>query len=172
MMKTFVLILIVLSMWLRLLKGDAVRLDWNASPSSNVLFYVVHYGQSPRTSADPLAYVYSIEVIIPTPTNFITLTNISPGVWYFSATALLTNGLESLFSNEVIWTNRLFAPVVLRITGPTDAMAVQTSVDGVLWKTVGVVTATNAPLVMTASTNALIRTKPLRLLPPPPGGAP
>lgn len=165
----------LLILWLSTLlpQADVVRLDWDRSPNTNLLFYVIHYGQTQRSSDDPLRYVYSIEVIVPTPTTFLIITNITSGVWYFSATAVLTNGLESLFSNQVTYTNRAFAPVVLRIVGPTEALAVQASNDGgITWLTAGVVTPTNAPLLMTSGPAAMIRTKPLRLPPAPPSVPP
>lgn len=169
-MKTITWIGLLCCFMVQTLRGaDTVRLDWEPSQSSNVLYYVVHYGQGQRSSSDPERYVYSVEVIVPTPTNFLVITNITTGVWYFSATAVLTNGFESLFSNEVTYVNRAFPPMVLRITGPTDAVAVHGSTDGgTTWRSLAILTATNTPLVMTAPTNVMLRAKPMRLAPPPP----
>lgn len=65
------------------------------------------------------------------PAEQISLTNLAPGIYYFAVTAFDTNGLESPFSNEVIWTNRA-APLV---TNFLLSVQIQQSGDFTNWTT-------------------------------------
>lgn len=146
---------------------DTIALEWDANLSTNLQHYVINYGQSKQTNSDPGRFAYENERIVPKNTNAVLITNITFGIWYFSATAVLNNGLESLFSNEVSYTNRNFAPVNLRIIGPTDALDIQASVDGNNWRSLAIVTSTNVPLVLVAQPRQLFRVQPIRLPPLP-----
>ena len=72
-----------------------VNLAWDASPTTNSgpVAYKVYYGVSSRAYTN----------VISAETNLtLTVRNLERGVtYYFACTAMLTNGLESDFSNEV-----------------------------------------------------------------------
>jgi hypothetical protein len=78
-------------------RGGDVSLFWNPSPDLRAAGYNVHYGLGSR------AYTWSLDA----DTNLTaTVTGLTPGVvYYFAATAYDSNGVESVFSNEL--TNRL-----------------------------------------------------------------
>lgn len=131
--------------------ADTVGLEWTASPSAGVANYRIRFGNFP-------GIYHSQKQVTPRDLDTV-ITNLAYGTWYFAASAILTNGLESEPSNEVRWTNRVFVPLNLRITPPLDALIVQTSVDGLVWKTIGIITATNPqPLILTAEKNKMFRT--------------
>lgn len=140
-------------------KADAVGLQWDASSSEGIANYRIRYGNFPG--------VYHSQKQV-TPRDLETLiTNLSYGTWYFAAFAVLTNGLEGEPSNELAWTNRVFVPLNLRLMPPLDALILQTSVDGIVWKTIAVITPTNPqPVLLTAEKNKLFRTISTNFPPP------
>jgi len=74
--------------------AERLTLAWDASPSAAVSGYRLYYGTNARSyqfvTNSGLALTQS--VVLP-----------HRGRWFFSATAVGTNGLESDFSNEVSW---------------------------------------------------------------------
>lgn len=73
------------------LAGD-VTLGWDHSPSEGVTGYNIYYGQSSGDydAHDTTGYV-----------TLHTVTDLQPGAWYFTATAIDIEGNESGYSNEV-----------------------------------------------------------------------
>lgn len=144
--------------------ADTVGLEWDASASAGVDKYRIRYGNLPG--------IYHSQSQVPPRDLDTVITNLAYGTWYFVASAVLTNGLESEPSNEVRWTNRVFVPINLRLTPPLDALIVQTSVDGIVWKTIAVITPTNPqPVLLTAQKHILLRTISTNF-PPTPAPAP
>lgn len=82
--------------------GYGVNLTWSPSPDATVSGYNVYFGNS--------SGVYSFKVNAGN-TNSVNISDITSPVTYFAATAYDTNGDESTFSNEAIWTNT--SPVYL-----------------------------------------------------------
>jgi hypothetical protein len=83
--------------------ADVVTLAWDASASDGVAAYRMHYG----TNAAALALVTNAGLAR-------TQTVAVPfrGRWFFAATAVDTNGVESAFSNVVEWEARPEPPVI------------------------------------------------------------
>jgi len=69
-----------------------VTLAWDANTEADLAGYKIYYGTAPG--------VYGAPMTIGLQTTY-TLTNLSPGTYYFAVTAFNTSGLESGFSNEV-----------------------------------------------------------------------
>ena len=84
-------------------RAQSVTLAWDASPSPEVTAYRIYFG----TNAGNYAFVTNAGLVL-------TRTVLLPhsGRWFFAATAVDANGLESDFSNEVQWEARPVAPVV------------------------------------------------------------
>jgi len=147
-----------------------VLLEWNPSPSSNLIAgYRIHYGPAPRTNSDPALFRYPFTNTYPKTTLSALLTNLAAGPWYFSATAIATNGLASLYTtNELAWTNSPAPPASLRLAGPVDALILQ-SAPGAAgpWKTLAVVTSSNQPLQLTAAPKQMFRALSTNLPPLP-----
>lgn len=72
--------------------GGNVSLEWDASTTPTVSMYRVYYGSVSNT--------YPNNITIGNQTTY-TVTNLSPGTYYFAVTALNPDMLESEFSNEV-----------------------------------------------------------------------
>lgn len=77
------------------LVAGTVSLIWDWSSDFTVIGYRVYWGGSTHN------YTNSIEV---GNTNQITITNLWPGTYWFSATSVDIAGNESAFSNETIYT--------------------------------------------------------------------
>jgi hypothetical protein len=73
------------------LAWDPPTTDVNGNPITDLVGYVLYYGPSPGN------YDHSIDAGNVT-TYSVTL---PPGIWYFSATAYITPGFESDYSNEL-----------------------------------------------------------------------
>lgn len=81
----------------------SVRLAWEPSPTPGVIAYRVYYGPEP-------GFYHAHQVFTNSGTN--TVTGLAHGAtYYFAATAVHSNGLESEFTAEV-WTNTPPAPPV------------------------------------------------------------
>ena len=83
--------------------AESVLLTWDASPSPGVGGYRIYYGTSSQvygfaTNAGP---VLTQLLVLP-----------HPGRWFFAATAVDTNGMESAFSNEAQWESKPMPPVM------------------------------------------------------------
>src|SRR5262245_31382666 len=88
--------------------GANVKLSWNPSPST-VTSYKVYYGPAPG------AYVGSVQVSAPATSAVVS--NLVAGAYYFSATAISSNGVESLYSNVAAYSVIAnAAPVATAIT--------------------------------------------------------
>ena len=100
-MKRLLTILILLSA--PLVHAQRVKLAWDASPSLGVVGYRIHFG----TNASNYSFVTNVGLVR-------TQTVVVPhtGRWFFAATAVDANGMESDFSNEVQWEAKPIAPVV------------------------------------------------------------
>lgn len=68
--------------------------DSTALPANEISSYKIYYGQ---TSNGP----YTYQVAVPGNINTVTITNLAKGNWYFVATTIATNGLESAYSVQV-----------------------------------------------------------------------
>jgi hypothetical protein len=160
-MKLLVLLFALMCLWIRLAMGADALLEWDASATAGVTNYRVSYGQTSRVYAASRSFGTNLSALI---------TNLVAGRWFFSATAWKA-GIESDPSNELGWTNTAFSPVNLRITGPRDALALQSAASPAgPWKTLAVVTSTNAPLQLTIQPREMFRAASTNL-PPLPGGA-
>lgn len=88
---------------MRLYAGDAIVSwdypttyeDGSPLPMSEVLGVIVYYGTTPGGP-------YTSNKLVAPPATTVTITNLSPGTWYFVATVMASNNLESSYSNEVI----------------------------------------------------------------------
>jgi len=96
--------------------AQSVNLAWDASPSPEVNRYKVYAVKGTNTVFATGNTNASATVTV---TNQLTATfsNLSVGAWTFTATAVSTNGLESLNSNTV-WTNVYPGSVVNFRFGP------------------------------------------------------
>jgi len=85
-----------------------VSLGWTASPSQAVNNYTIYVGTAPG--------VYNSKVAVGNVTSG-TISNLARGfTYYFNVTASDTNGLESVFSNEVLWTAAGIPPAPTQTT--------------------------------------------------------
>lgn len=139
--------------------SNSVVATFDGSPSISSNFvknYAIGYGQLPRgTSA---SFNYPSNLVFSKTNLSVTVSNLGPGWWFFSVYAIATNDIRSDYSNEAAWTNKAFGPTNLRIVGPVDALALQSSVDNRTWKTLAVITSTNQPLVVQAVPSQFFRT--------------
>jgi hypothetical protein len=90
-------------LWAALAHAPPVTLTWDPSPSPEVINYRIYWG----TNSGSYAYVTNTGLVL---TQTVVLPQ--PGRWFLAATAVASNGLESVFSNEVVWAPP--APPVLR----------------------------------------------------------
>ncbi|MEI2725044.1 MAG: hypothetical protein V9H26_16455 [Verrucomicrobiota bacterium] len=84
-------------------RAQTVTLAWDASPSPEVTSYRIYFG----TNAGNYSFVTNAGLVL-------TQTVVVPhsGRWFFAATAVDANGLESDFSNMVQWEARPVTPIV------------------------------------------------------------
>jgi hypothetical protein len=160
-MKFLILVLTILSLWLRLAKG-VDYLAFDPSLTSNVVY---------RLRLGTNAGVVRSTIDLGT-NRIVGLTNGPWGHYFASVVAVTTNGIESLPSNELFSTNLPSAPARLRLLPPTDALILQSSAVGAggPWKTLAIVTSTNQPLSLVQSPRQFFRVVHTNL-PPLPGGA-
>ena len=100
-MKKYVMTLILLLASSAAMAGQAVATwttpttytDMSALPASQIASYNVYYG---TTSGGPYTNVVNISGA----NNSTTIANLAVGTWYFVATVVSTNGLESAYSNQ------------------------------------------------------------------------
>jgi len=100
-MKPLLAILILLSA--SSTPAQQVRLAWDASRGPGVTQYRIHFGTNGAnyTLVTNVGLVRTQTVLLP-----------HPGRWFFAATAVDANGLESAFSNQVQWDVKPAAPVL------------------------------------------------------------
>jgi len=130
----------LISMCAAMAHAQSVTLAWDASPSADVGGYRLHYG----LSTGSYTFVTNVGLVR---TQTVALPH--PGRWFFAATAVCTNGIESDFSNEVQWEARPVAPVVQGETWVRLTPVIDRSTNLVSWSSV-----TGAPTWFPA-TNAM-----------------
>jgi len=86
-----------------LLPAQSVRLDWDPSPSADVVNYRIYFGTNSGcyTSTTNAGLALTQTVVLP-----------HGGRWFFAATACDAAGNESDFSNEAVWDARPSPPVL------------------------------------------------------------
>ena len=99
-MKTLLTVLIL--SWGALVHAQSVTLAWDASPC-DAAGYRLYYG----TNSGSYAYVTNAGLAL---TQSVVLPHW--GRWFFAATAYSSNGLESGFSEEVVWEKLPTPPVI------------------------------------------------------------
>jgi len=100
-MKRLIALALLCAAWK--LRG-ADTLTFTPSPSAGVTNYSVYYGPSPsRTSTN--------RIHIGTNTSWL-ITGVPAGSVSFLYATAWTNGIESLPSNEILYTNKNFAPTI------------------------------------------------------------
>ena len=83
--------------------AQRLTLAWDASPCACAASYRLYYG----TNAHSYQFVTNTGLAL---TQSVVLPH--GGRWFFAATVVSTNGLESDFSNEVSWESKPTAPVM------------------------------------------------------------
>ena len=124
-MKRLLTILILLSA--PLVHAQKVRLAWDASPSPGITHYRIHYGTNGAnyTLVTNVGLVLTQTVVLP-----------HTGRWFFAATAVDANGVESLFSNQVQWEAKPIAPVVQSETWVRLTPVIERSTNLVTWRSI------------------------------------
>jgi hypothetical protein len=124
-MKWFWTWLVLLSV--TVLPAQSVTLAWDASPSPEVTNYRIYFG----TNAGHYSFVTNAGLVR-------TQTVVVPhtGRWFFAATAMDANGLESAFSNEVQWEAKPVAPVVQSETWVRLTPVIERSTNLVTWRSI------------------------------------
>ena len=89
--------------WASAAGAQHVTLAWEASPSVGVVNYRIYFG----TNSGNYGFVTNAGLVL---TQAVVLPH--TGRWFFAATAVDADGLESDFSNEVEWEARPAPPVV------------------------------------------------------------
>ena len=122
-MKRLLTILILLSA--TLVHAQKVRLAWDASPSPDVVGYRINFG----TNGASYSFVTNVGLVR-------TQTVVVPhtGRWFFAATAVDANGMESPFSNQVQWEAKPVAPVVQSETWVRLTPVIERSTNLVSWQ--------------------------------------
>ena len=116
---------ILLLAWGCAMNAQNVTLAWDASPSVGVGGYRIYYGLQAGSYLfwTNAGLVLTQTVVLP-----------HPGRWFFAATAVSTNGIESAFSNEVEWEARPSAPVVHGETWVRLTPVIERSTNLVSWQ--------------------------------------
>lgn len=122
-MKMTMAILILLSAVLG--HAQKVRLAWEASSSPDVVGYRIHFG----TNAGNYSFVTNVGLVR---TQTVALPH--TGRWFFAATALDANGMESPFSNQVQWEAKPVAPVMKGETFVRLTPVIERSTNLVSWQ--------------------------------------
>jgi len=122
-MKHLLTILILLSA--PVLHAQRVTLAWDASPSPEVVGYRIYFGTNigNYSFATNVGLVRTQTVVLP-----------HTGRWFFAATALDANGMESPFSNQVQWEAKPVAPVVHDETWVRLTPVIERSTNLVTWE--------------------------------------
>ena len=120
---------ILVLLWAAAAGAQTVTLAWDPSPSADVAGYRLYWG----TNTGSYQFVTNAGLVL---TQSVVLAH--RGRWFFAATAVGTNGLESDFSSEVSWESKPLPPVMagkayVRLTpvfGRSTNLAVWGSVTG------------------------------------------
>ncbi|HOC55689.1 MAG TPA: hypothetical protein PKI20_08720 [Verrucomicrobiota bacterium] len=94
---------ILMLAWPVVAAAQRLTLAWDASPCACAAGYRLYYGTNTRS----YQFVTNTGLML---TQSVVLPH--GGRWFFAATVVSTNGLESDFSNEVSWESRPTAPVM------------------------------------------------------------
>ena len=107
-------------------QAQKVRLAWDASPSPGITHYRIHFG----TNVGNYSFVTNVGLVR-------TQTVVVPhtGRWFFAATAVDANGMESPFSNQVQWEAKPTALVVHGESWVRLTPVIERSTNLVSWKT-------------------------------------
>lgn len=108
-------------------RADSVRLSWEASPSTNVVAYRIYCG----TNSQVYSEIVNVSLV---QTQFVALPH--RGRWFFAATAVDADGVESDFSNEVIFELKPAPPVMRGKTWVRLTPVIQRSTNLVSWDSV------------------------------------
>ena len=113
--------------WALIAPAQRVKLAWDASPSPGVAGYRIHFG----TNAGNYSFVTNVGLVR-------TQTVVLPhtGRWFFAATAVDVNGMESQFSNQVQWEAKPIAPVVQSETCVRLTPVIERSTNLVTWRSI------------------------------------
>ena len=124
-MKPILTILIV--GWALVAPAQRVKLAWDASPSPGITHYRIHFG----TNGASYSYVTNVGLVR-------TQTVVLPhsGRWFFAATAVDANGLESPFSNQAQWEAKPVAPVMLGESFVRLTPVIERSTNLVNWRSI------------------------------------
>jgi len=106
-----------------------VTLAWDPVPDPALDGYRLYWG--------PATHFYTNALTVGNVTN-VSFTNLALGTYFFAVKDFDTNGLESAFSNEVVWTNLALPPV----TNFLLSVSIQQSGDMTNWTVL-----TNLPAV-------------------------
>ncbi len=123
-MKTVLTILILT--WALVAPAQRVKLAWDASPSPGITHYRIHYG----TNGANYTIVADVGLTL---THTVELPH--RGRWFFAATAVDANGIESAFSNQVQWEAKPVAPVMQGELYVRLTPVIERSTNLVSWKT-------------------------------------
>jgi len=94
---------ILVLLWAAAAGAQTVTLAWDPSPSADVAGYRLYWG----TNSGAYGFVTNAGLVL---TQSVALPH--GGRWWFAATAMGTNGLESDFSSEVSWESKPAPPVM------------------------------------------------------------
>jgi hypothetical protein len=117
----------LLVVWSGVAGAETITLAWDAVPCGCVAGYRVYFGTNAGSYpfATNVGPVVSWSVVLP-----------RVGPWFFAATALDTNGLESVLSEEVCWDPRPAAPVLAGKTWVRVTPVFERSTNLVTWGSV------------------------------------
>ena len=121
-----VLTILILA-WAAMIHAQTVTLAWDASPSPAVINYRIYFG----TNTGNYLFVTNAGLVL---TQAVVLPH--TGRWFFAATAVDTNGLESAFSNEVQWEAKPAPPVVRSDTWVRLTPVIECSTNLMNWRSV------------------------------------
>ena len=121
------LLTILILAWAGLVHAQHVTLAWDASPSPGVSNYRIYFGTNSRS----YAFITNAGLVL---TQVVVLPH--TGRWFFAATAMDTNGVESAFSNEVQWEAKPSSPVVRGETWVRLTPVIERSTNLVSWRSI------------------------------------
>ena len=154
-MKIVFSVFAILCIWLKANGVDTLTFEASTTPG---VVYALKYGTN---SGGVLSF-------IPLGTNqIISLTNGPWGRFFFTVTAtIVTNGVESIPSNELLATNRPASPLQLRIVPMTNVFYIEGTLNGGLsFRRLAVVT--NDPALLSMHRSQMIRASVVALPPLP-----
>ena len=117
----------VVAAWAGVVVAQRVTIGWDASPCGCAGEYRLYYG----TNSSGYLFVTNTGLAL-------TQTVVLPwgGQWFFAATVVSTNGLESDFSDELAWPVKPAAPVLAGEPWVKVAPVFERSTNGVAWANV------------------------------------